>query len=80
MVRMPLDLLEFPALQSTDANDLGDEVDGHEPRREDNGPDETGTRIQKNADQEYPDPLEQIQLHRGFVPQMALDGTIPVLP
>ena len=52
MVRMPLDLLEFPALQSTDANDLGDEVDGHEPRREDNGPDETGTRIQKNADQE----------------------------
>ena len=60
--------------------DLDDEVDGHEPHSEGGGPDETGTRIQKNADQEYPDPLEQIQLHRGFVPQMALDGTIPVLP
>ena len=42
---MPLDLLDFPALQSTDANDLGDEVDGHEPHSEGGGPDETGTRI-----------------------------------
>ena len=27
-----------------------------------------------------PNPLEQTQLHRGLVPQMTLDGTIPVLP
>ena len=77
---MALGLVESPTFQPAKADHLGGEIDGHEPHREGGGPDEAGTRIQKNTDQEYPDPLEQVQLHRRLVPQMTLDGAIPVLP